>query len=142
MAWYTVCLTIWGIVSAPAGIAYGHYLVTRGQRKQWLREEYRELLGTLAQSALYIMHNSPHLGLGGHNISVKTGEQEQKSAEADVEARRVLQDRIFIAATVRDEKLLERWQLLMAVRDFSSFLASWREMHESIVKLAHADLGV
>jgi hypothetical protein len=144
MNWITVGLTVWGVVVPLVALAYGHHLVTASQRKQWVldnkRQEYRELLSTLSQSAYYILRNSPHLGFG--IISAKTGEQERKADEADVEARRIIHDRIFIAGTIQDEKILERWQLLMAEGNGSKFQSDWRDLHETLLKMARKNLNL
>ena len=79
-----------------------------------------------------MLDNSPL----GFEVSVRTGEQERKSYGADSEARKTIQDRIFIAKRIQEEKILERWQLLTAEGDISRFWDNWNELHASLVKAA------
>jgi phosphatidylserine/phosphatidylglycerophosphate/cardiolipin synthase-like enzyme len=75
-------------------------------------------------------------------MSVTTGDQERKSDEADIEARRITQDRIFIAGIIQREKVLERWQWLMGQRDGGQFLNDWRELHDALIKMAREGLDI
>jgi hypothetical protein len=66
----------------------------------------------------------------------------RKSYEADSEARRAIQDRIFISNRVQWEKILERWQLVTAEKDGSIFWSAWNDLHTALIKAAHEDLGL
>ena len=142
-SWTTALLAVWAAIGPFAGIAYGHRLATAWQRRQWAldskKQEYKELLGTLTRDALCILHDSGHLGFG---LTVTTGEQECKAYEADIEARGVIQDRLFIATVLQKEKILERWQLLVALPDGAEFLNAWRDLHTALLDIAHKDLGI
>jgi hypothetical protein len=76
------------------------------RRKEWLRDgkkqEWRELISTLARNVHYILDNSP-----GHLIAV-SGEQQKGVLQANAEARSVIEDRIFIAHQMRSGNILER----------------------------------
>ena len=84
---------------------------SRQRRKEWLRDskkqEWRELISTLARSVHYILDNSP-----GHLIAV-SGEQQKGVLQANAEARSVIEDRIFIAHQMQSGNILERWGLLV-----------------------------
>jgi hypothetical protein len=137
-----------GFVGVVIGLA-GNFLIQKQlkswQRVQWILEakqaEWRELIGTLCESARCLLNNSPHLGYA-HVINVKTGDQERQSYEADSDARKTIQDRIFIAKRVQEEKFLERWQLIMAEGDGSKFWSGWNVLHAALVKAAQEDLKI
>src|SRR5882724_8220281 len=91
------------ILGTLIGVLVGfgaNYIIQRQlrswQRQQWVLEskqaEWKELIGTLCQSSRCMLDNSPL----GFEISVRTGEQDRRSYEADSEARKTIQDRIFI----------------------------------------------
>jgi hypothetical protein len=62
--------------------------------------------------------------------------------EADVEARRIIEDRIFISSRVQSENVLERWQLIAAEKDVARILEYWNDLHSALVGFAHKDLGI
>lgn len=137
-----VLITLWHSVGQLLlGIFVGAYLTRSWQRKQWIldgkRTEYRELLTVLSESVYCILHNSPYLGIG-----VFTGEQERKSYEADIQARSVIEDRILIAGFIRNQKVLERWHSLAALKDAKQFINYWNELHDDMIKASHNDLGL
>lgn len=140
----TAVLTLVGtLLGVLIGFA-GNFLIQRQlkswEREQWIldskKAEWKELIGTLCQSARCMLDNSP-LGL---EVSVRTGEQDRKNYEADSEARKTIQDRIFIAKQMQEEKIIERWQLLLAEGDISKFWGNWNELHAALVKAAQEDL--
>jgi hypothetical protein len=118
------------------------FLTRSWQRKQWLRDqkmaEYRELLSALSKSAHYILRTSPHHVFAG--MTMRSGDEERQSAEADVEARRVIADRILIAKRIRSENILERWQGITAEKDGSKFWIGWLELHQALIRIACDDL--
>jgi hypothetical protein len=103
-----VLSTICGLLGISGLLTF--YLTRSWQRKQWLRDnkmaEYRELLSALSKSAHYILHTAPHYVFA--DMTMQTGDEERQSAEADIEARRVIADRILIADRIRSENILER----------------------------------
>jgi hypothetical protein len=116
------------------------YLSSRQRRKEWLRDskkqEWRELISTLARSAHYIRHNSP-----GHLLAT-SGEQQKGVLQANAEARSVIEDRIFIAHQMQSGNILERWQLLVNETDFSRTCEYWNQLHTDLVTAAHKDCGI
>jgi hypothetical protein len=135
-------LTILGILGIGSflGNVITLYVSWILRRKEWLRDskkqEWRELISTLARSVHYILGNSP-----GHLIAV-SGEQEKGVLHANVEARSVIEDRIFIAHQLRRGNILERWQLLVNEGDFSRMAEYWDHLHTDLVAAAHKDCGV
>jgi len=124
----------------------GNFLIQRQlrswQREQWIldskKAEWKELIGTLCQDTRFMLDNSPL----GFEVSVRTVEQDRKNYEADSEARKTIQDRIFIAKIMQEEKILERWQLLTAEGDISKFWSNWNDLHATLVKAAQEDLKI
>jgi hypothetical protein len=118
------------------------FLTRSWQRKQWLRDnklaEYRELLSTLSKSAHYILHTAPRYVFA--DMTMQTGDENRQSAEADVEARRVIADRILIAERIRSENILERWQTITAERNGNKFWIGWLDLHKVLVRIACEDL--
>ena len=62
--------------------------------------------------------------------------------EADLEARRIIEDRLFISSWVQSENVLERWQLIAAEKDSARILEYWNHLHSALVDFAHKDLGI
>ncbi len=105
------------------------------QRKQ--KCEYRELLGTLSQSAHCFADNSPELLFETTAVS---HEQNCKAQDAHSNAQRCIEDRLFIAKRIKRANILEHWQLLAAKKDWSSFWSEWRTLHATLLELADKDL--
>lgn len=70
------------------------------------------------------------------------GEQEKGLVEADAEARRAIEGRIFIAHELYAENVLERWQLLAGARDWNKMVGHWESLHGTLILAAHKDLGI
>lgn len=139
---YVLFTAVWH--SQLLGVVVGVYAARQWQARQWRLEsakaEYRELLTTLSRSAHYIMSNSPHLGLAFP--IAHSGEQERLSHEADVDARIVIADRIFIANRMQAERVSELWAVIGASKDGNEFWMKWRELHDKLVGWARKDLGL
>lgn len=112
---------------------------SRQQHQEWLKdnkkEEWRELISTLSQSFQYLKNNT------GYGV-VKNPEQQKGAVEADAEARRAIESRIFVAQQIQRENLLERWKLLAAEGDWSKRAHDWNSLHDTLVVAAHKDLGI
>lgn len=126
------------------GIFVGAYVSRYGQRKQWVldgkKTEYRELLSTLAQCTHTILKNwSVPIA---RDLSMQSGEQERASFEARIEGQRIIEDRIFIAQRIQKEKIRERWQHLIGVKDILQFHSGMDELHQMLIKAALKDLGI
>jgi hypothetical protein len=110
------------------------------RRREWLRDskkqEWRELISTLARSVHYILDNSP-----GYLTAVG-GEQQKGILQANAEARSVIEDRIFIAHQMQSGNILERWGLLVNEADFSRMAEYWNHLHSDLVTAAHKDCGI
>ena len=118
------------------------FLTRSWQRKQWLRDnkmaEYRELLSALSRSAHHILQTVTSLRFASE--AIRDGDKERQNEEADIEARRVIADRILIASRIRRENILERWQGITAERDGNKFWRGWLDLHEALVRIACDDL--
>jgi len=116
----------------------------RLQERNWVKDnqkqEWRELIGTLSFSVRRILRNLPALEYPG--LEEMSAEQKNQLLDADMEARRIIEDRIFIFGRVQSENLLERWQLIAAERDVSRMLEYWNHLHSALVNAAHKDLGI
>lgn len=114
------------------------------RQREWVKDnkkqEWRELITTLSHSVHRVLRHPPDSRLDG--IVAISGEDEKQLAEdfaeADLEARRVIEDRLFISSWVKSENLLERWQLIAAERD----LEYWNHLHTELVDFAQKDLGI
>lgn len=111
---------------------------SRQRHQEWLkdnkRQEWRELISTLSQSFHYLRNNT---GFG-----IISGEQERGALEADAEARRAIESRIFVVHQIQRENVLERWQSLAAEKDWSKMVHDWNSLHGTLVAAAHKDLGI
>lgn len=136
--------TVLPVVGTLAGVVIGAlltpYLTSKWQHRQWTldntRVEYRELLGVLAKSAHYVALSIPK------PVSVLTPEDKRQIFEADAEARRVIADRILIAKRIRQEDVESRWAALVGEKDFTKFWNDMDRLHDTIIKMAHRDLGL
>ncbi len=94
-----------GIGGTLGGITVGHFLTQSSQRKQWIldrrKEEWSELLTALAESL--------RMALKRYQGRVLSGEEEYRIVEAQSNCFRVIRDRIFIAADVKNLNLENRW---------------------------------
>jgi len=128
-----------GALLTMSGSAFLLFLTHMHQRKQWVldnkKTEWRELISTLCRSARTILHNHPH------SLGPVTGEQARLADAADREARMVIQDRLSIADVMQKENVLEIWERGIAKDEASIFWADWWDLHETLLKAAHKDLG-
>ncbi len=132
-----------------AGITLiGNYLLQHSthswQREQWLLDkktaEYKELLSTLAWSVESMAQNSLDFG---ENLSSVTGEHHRLAYEtAASEARRTINDRIFVTKQVEAAAVLDLWQGLAGERDMLSFWNKWRWIRQRIIETARDDLDI
>ena len=115
-------------------------LITIWQRhREWVKDnkkqEWRELISSLSQSFHYLKNYS------GYGIAIG-GEQQKGLVEADAEARRAIESRLFVAHQIQRENVLERWQLLAAEKDWSRMIEYWNSLHGTLVTAAQKDLGI
>jgi hypothetical protein len=113
-------------------------LITIWQRhREWVKDnkkqEWRELISSLSQSFHYLKN---------YGFGIIGGEQQKGLLEADAEARRAIESRLFVAHQIKRENVLERWQLLAAERDWSRMVEYWNLLHGTLVAAAHKDLGI
>ena len=115
------------------------HLTSKQRREEWVKDnkkqEWRELIGTLSESFHYLKNYSGYARAIG-------AEQQKGVLEADAEARRVIESRIFIAHQIQSENVLERWQLLAAEKDWSQMVEYWNSLHGSLLVTAHKGLGI
>jgi hypothetical protein len=140
-----------GIGSLIGGLVQQHFSAKQRHR-EWVKDnrkqEWRELIAVLSQSVHRILQNTPDLrfDLTVEGIVAISGEQEKQlleaNLEADLEARRIIEDRLFISTWVRSENLLERWQLIAAEKDSSRIVDYWNDLHTALVDSAHKDLDI
>lgn len=131
-----------GIGSLIGGLVQ-QYFSAKQRHREWVKDnrkqEWRELIAILSQSVHVILQNTPDLRFAIGTIS---GEQEKQLLEADVEARRIIEDRLFISRRVQSENVLERWQLIAAEKDLARIVEYWNHLHAALVDFAHKDLGI
>jgi hypothetical protein len=102
----------WAVVGPLVRVLIGAYIANRNERRHWLRDnqrlEWRELLSTMAwaYSTIVNINSRPYRDKDGEN----------QSEAARLESLNVLRDRIFIAATLRNLDLVNKWN--KAVRNF------------------------
>jgi hypothetical protein len=137
--WATI-LSIFGFGSFFGGVIT-QLLSSRQRRKDWVKDnkkqEWRELISTLSQSFHHLKNYSP-----GNGIVAISGEQEKGLLEADAEARRGIESRIFVAHQIQRENVLERWQLLAGEKDWSRMVEYWNSLHATLIAAAHKDLDI
>lgn len=138
VSWLTIAGSL-GIGSS-VGSFIALYFTVKESRKDWVKDnkkqEWRELISTLSQSFHYYKDHAPVYA------TVVRGEEEKALLEADAEARRAIESRIFIADQIQRENVLERWQLLAAEKDWSRMVEYWDSLHSSLLVAAHKDLGI
>jgi hypothetical protein len=143
-AW-TALLPLLGVVIGATMQYWLSHLAEKQRQREWLKDnkkqEWRELISMLTQSAHHILQNVFGAYAVGV-ISVITGAEERAIAEANAEARRIIEDRIFIAAEVQHENILERWQLLTAEKSLSRMREYWNDLHDALVAVAFKDCGI
>jgi hypothetical protein len=126
----------------------GNYFIQRQlkswQREKWILEakqsEWRELISTLCQNLNRVALSLTMDADGA--IEKMTTKGSQKWIEAHAEALKTIQDRIFIAQRVKEEKIEDRWGLVMAASTTNAFYTRWNELHDSLVKAALDDLKI
>jgi hypothetical protein len=136
-----------GIGSLLGGLVQQHFSAKQRHR-EWVKDnrkqEWRELIAVLSQSVHRILQNTPDLRFDG--IIAIDGKQEKELLEAyqeaDLKARRIIEDRLFISSWVQSENVLERWQLIAAEKDSARILEYWNHLHSALVDFAHKDLGI
>ena len=137
--WVTIVSTF-GVGSFFGGVIT-QLLSSRQRRKEWVKDnkkqEWRELISTLSQS----FHHLKNYSLGNGVVAI-SGEQEKGLLEADAEARRCIESRLFIAHQIQHENVLERWQLLAGEQDWSRMVEYWNSLHRTLIAAAHKDLGI
>lgn len=136
-----------GIGSLAGGLVQ-QFVSAKLRHGEWVKDnkkqEWRELITALSHSVHRVLRNTPDLRFDG--IVAISGEDEkqllQDFSEADFEARRVIEDRLFISSWVKSENVLERWQLIAAEKDSARILKYWNHLHTALVDFAHKDLGI
>src|SRR5260370_29907989 len=136
-----------GIGSVIGGVVT-QYFSAKQRHREWVKDnkkqEWRELIAALSQSVHRILQHTPDLRFDG--IVAISGEQEKQLLEAfleaDLEARRIIEDRLFISSWLQSENVLERWQLIAAEKDSARILEYWNHLHSALVDFAHKDLCV
>ncbi len=132
-----------GIGSVIGGLVQ-QYFSAKQRHHEWVKDnrkqEWRELIAVLSQSVHRILQNMPDLRFDG--IIKISGEQEKQLLEAYLEARRIIEDRLFISSRVQSENVLERWQLIAGEKDPARILEYWNHLHSALVDFAHKDLGI
>jgi hypothetical protein len=136
-----------GVGSLIGGLVQ-QYFSAKQRHREWVKDnrkqEWRELIAVLSQSVHRILQNTPDLRFDG--IVAIDGKQEEQLLEAyleaDLEARRIIEDRLFISSRVQSENVLERWQLIAAEKDSARILEYWNHLHSALVDFAHKDLGI
>ena len=134
----------WSGIGPLVGVLIGAGLTHSWQRKQWVLEnkkaEWRELINTLSESYHCMVKTIPSTGPGLGSFT--TGEDRLERLEAELAGFRVIEDRIFIDKPLRVAQIRDRWALLAGEREYNRACAYWRELHDTLVRMAHRDLGI
>jgi hypothetical protein len=133
-----------GVLIGFAGQFLIQWRLNTWQREHWTRDskkaEWRELIGTLCQSARRMLDNWPDVAYEFEPTAESKIKMWRLWSDADFEAVRTIQDRIFIADRLQKEDLLRRWQKIVSDGDVSRFEKGWNELHAALVKAAQDDL--
>ena len=54
----------------------------------------------------------------------------------------VIADRIFLNNRMLAENIKDRWDLLAAEKDLNRMCDYWRDLHATLVRMAHDDLDI
>jgi hypothetical protein len=140
---------VWGLIGAGIGILgslSGVFLTSRltrsWQRTQWIADnkkaEYRELLSSIAKSERLIREI--------YSVHVQSVEERRTVWEAENETWRVIQDRIFIADSVKRLRVLSRWSSnigFTAEREgMANFVNEIGALRDDILAAARTELGM
>jgi hypothetical protein len=136
-----------GIGSLAGGLIQ-QFVSAKVRHGEWVKDnkkqESRELITALSHSVHRVLRITPHSRFDG--IVAIRGEDEkqllQDFAEADLQARRIIEDRLFISTWVKSENVLERWQLIAAEKDSARILEHWNHLHTALVEFAKRDLDI
>jgi hypothetical protein len=129
-----------GIIGGVTGQMLQSRFTARRERKQWIadsrKEEYRELLKTLTQTATFLMeYKGTRSGMDQ--------EYQKRFREIYGNGLRVIADRIFIAEEIKEAKIYDRWTAALVELDKSSDIHPFDEAFDrisaDIVKLALKD---
>jgi uncharacterized protein YneF (UPF0154 family) len=136
----TVVLAIWGALGPLVGVLVGAWLARSWQWKQWVLEnkksEYRELIGVLSKSYHNLVKNLPE------TTTAVLGPEEQRALGDDwVAGLQVIEDRVFIDKEIRAAKIREQWWD-MGDWDLKKTTEKWPPLHETLVRMAHKELGI
>lgn len=135
-----------GVLIGFAGNFFIQWQLKSWQREQWVldsrKAEWRELIGTLCQSARCMSDNWYNAAFDVEPDSQGMAHMQHLWSGADSEAVKTIQDRIFIADRMQKEQILERWQKLASDADMSRFEKGWNELHVALVKAAQDDLKI
>lgn len=135
--WVTIASSL--SVGSFIGGLISQLLSSRQRHQEWVKDnkkqEWRELISALSQSFHHIQNFS------GHGIAIG-GDIQKEFVQADVEARRAIESRIFIAHQIRHANVLERWQLLSGEKDWARMVEFWNSLHSALIAAAHKDLDV
>jgi hypothetical protein len=139
--------TLLGVLIAFAGQFLIQWRLVAWQREHWTRDskkaEWRELIGTLCQSARCMLNNWYNAAFDIEPDPEDMARMQRLWSDADSEAIKTIQDRIFIADQMQKEGILERWQkLAISDGDMSRFEKGWNEFHAALVKAAQDDLKI
>jgi hypothetical protein len=132
-----------GITGTLAGAVVNNFLGRSWQKKQWVldnkKQEYRELLSSMAKTERLI-RESRATGVAIEGVELRA------AWESENETWRVIQDRIFIADSVKKMRVLSRWSESSAFTaertGMVNFVKEVGELRDEIMAEARRDLGM
>jgi hypothetical protein len=138
--WSTIILTVWAASGPLVGVRYGQELARRNQKIQWIadskKKEFKELLGVLDVVFAF------HVREGQMSKADKASQSEY--FDMSHKAMWCIRDRLFIAKEMEENKILERWRVLMndflAVGEFRNFKDRFNELRTDLLKMATKDI--
>lgn len=139
-------LSIWAAFASTAGIFITHVLTRswdrRKQHADFIKQETRELLTALsALQAAYggyaVIHSAYYMGATDTALKAT----DEKYTAALLEFYRMLRDRLYIADTVRELRVKERWEsardtFRKHVADIAEFEKAIDDIRSDLVKAA------
>lgn len=129
-----------GIIGGVTAQTLQSLFTTGRERKRWAadsrKEEYRELLKTLTETATFLME---YKGTSAGN----TEEYHKRFRQVYGNALRVIADRIFIANEIKNARIYDQWSTALVALDKTSdihaFSGAFDKISNDIIKLALKD---
>jgi len=140
LEWCTFVLAVWAALGPLFGVWFGQKLARKNVRAQWVadskKKEFKELLSAL---------DAARLALANHaHYRSKQPEDVRALAEAQGNASRCIDDRLFILPEMKRLNVHDRWIAATGTfwekLDILTFLRCYDEIRREIIKATTEDL--